>query len=72
MSKKGTELSECFKAFDITYVPIEQNSRDDLLSKLASTKISSYNRNVIQETIDALSIIKMKSILLNLHKPPVG
>jgi hypothetical protein len=32
-------------------VPREQNSRADLLSKLASTKKPGNNRTVIQETI---------------------
>ena len=38
------------------YIPREQKSRADLLSKLASTKVVLHNRLIIQEVIDELSI----------------
>lgn len=36
----------------MTYVPRDQNSRADILTKLASTKNHGHNRTVIQETLE--------------------
>ena len=44
-------LEEKFKFFKAIHVPREQNSRADLLAKLASTKRPGNNRTVIQETV---------------------
>jgi len=44
-------LAEKFKFFEAIYVPREQNSRADLLAKLASTKRPGNNRTVIQEVV---------------------
>jgi ribonuclease HI len=49
--EKVKALKEQFNTFELIYVPREQNSRADLLSKLASTKKPGNNRTVIQETI---------------------
>nr|KYP50247.1 Retrovirus-related Pol polyprotein from transposon 297 family [Cajanus cajan] len=49
-------LSENFREFTLNHVPREQNSRADLLSKLASTKKPGATRSVIQETLAQPSI----------------
>nr|KYP70634.1 Retrovirus-related Pol polyprotein from transposon opus [Cajanus cajan] len=49
-------LSENFQEFTLNHVPREQNSRADLLSKLASTKKPGATRSVIQETLTQPSI----------------
>lgn len=40
----------------MTYVPMEQNYRVYLLSKLTNTKRSGHNQTIIQETLVAPSI----------------
>ena len=40
------------------YIPREQNSRADLLSKHASTRVAVNNRMIIQEVINEPSITK--------------
>jgi ribonuclease HI len=49
-------LAKQFNTFELVHVPIEQNSRADLLSKLTSTKKPGNNRTVIQEIIKEPSI----------------
>ncbi|PNY13500.1 gag-pol polyprotein [Trifolium pratense] len=49
-------LAKCFNSFELIYVPREQNTRADLLSKLASTKKPRGHRTFIQETIATPSI----------------
>jgi hypothetical protein len=49
-------LAKRFIFFEAIYVPREQNSRADLLAKLASTKWPGNNRTVIQEVISTPSI----------------
>ncbi|GAU42950.1 hypothetical protein TSUD_142870 [Trifolium subterraneum] len=49
--EKVRGLAEQFDNFELIHVPRDQNSRADLLSKLASTKKPGNNRTVIQETI---------------------
>ena len=44
-------LAKSFTVFEAIYVPREQNSRADLLAKLASTKRPGNNRTVIQKVI---------------------
>jgi ribonuclease HI len=48
---KVNKLRDQFNTFELIFVPREQNSRADLLSKLASTKKPGNNRTVIQEVI---------------------
>jgi ribonuclease HI len=48
---KVNKLRDQFNTFEQIFVPREQNSRADLLSKLASTKKPGNNRTVIQEVI---------------------
>ncbi|XP_020225196.1 uncharacterized protein LOC109807079 [Cajanus cajan] len=49
-------LSENFREFTLNHVLREQNSRADLLSKLASTKKPGATRSIIQETLAQSSI----------------
>jgi hypothetical protein len=49
-------LTQKFEIFKLSHVPREQNSRADLLAKLASTKRPGNNRSVIQETLKQPSI----------------
>lgn len=53
---KVRSLSACFKSFEVKYVPNKQNSRVDLLSKLATTKTARCNQTVLQETLVAPNI----------------
>jgi ribonuclease HI len=48
---KVQDLAKRFIFFEAVYVPREQNSRADLLAKLASTKRPGNNRTVIQEVV---------------------
>lgn len=50
------EKLEKFKTFEVVHVPIEQNTRDDILPKLASIKGSQINHSFIQETLKNLII----------------
>lgn len=54
--KKVHDSSECFSAFEITYVPREQKSGANILSKLANTKVSCHNRTFDQEALYGLNI----------------
>nr|KYP52748.1 hypothetical protein KK1_025283 [Cajanus cajan] len=45
-----------FDEFTIQHVPREQNTRADLLSKLASTKRLGQHQTIIQETLHSLSL----------------
>jgi ribonuclease HI len=49
--ERVNKLKDQFNTFELIFVPREQNSRADLLSKLASTKKLGNNRTVIQEVI---------------------
>nr|KYP52363.1 Retrovirus-related Pol polyprotein from transposon 17.6 [Cajanus cajan] len=49
--EKVKEISASFTTFSLSHVPRDQNSRANLLSKLASTKKSGSNQSVIQETL---------------------
>lgn len=44
-------LIKYFKAFEITYMPMEHNFKADLLSKLTSKKRAAQNNTVIQKTL---------------------
>jgi len=45
-----------FETVEVTHVPREQNTRTDILSKLASTRTVNGNKTVIQEVLDEPSI----------------
>lgn len=61
---KVQELAKKFKFFEALNVPREQNSRADLLAKLASTKKPGNYRTVIQEIVTSPStnIIEVHSV----------
>jgi len=46
-------LKDDFIEFELVYVSREQNSRADLLAKLASSEKGNRKRSVIQETLNA-------------------
>jgi ribonuclease HI len=46
--ERVNKLKDQFNTFELIFVPREQNSRADLLSKLASTKKPGNNRTVIR------------------------
>jgi len=41
-----------FETVEVTHVPCEQNTRADILSKLASTRTANENKTVIQEVLN--------------------
>jgi hypothetical protein len=45
-----------FETVEVTHVPREQNTRADILSKLASTRTANGNKTVIQEVLSEPSI----------------
>ncbi|GAU41232.1 hypothetical protein TSUD_280320, partial [Trifolium subterraneum] len=61
--EKVKSLAKQFKTFELVHVPRDQNSRADLLSKLASTKKPGNNRTVIQETISTPSTETLEVVL---------
>ncbi|GAU47095.1 hypothetical protein TSUD_369280 [Trifolium subterraneum] len=54
--EKVKEMAKHFTKFELANVPREQNSRADLLAKLASTKKPGNHRTVIEETLKSPSI----------------
>lgn len=48
---KVQDLSTYFESFEVKYVPREQNSWANLLSKLSNTKTTWYNQTVIQQSL---------------------
>jgi len=44
-------LKETFEVFELVHVPREQNARDDLLAKLASSGKGGRQRTAIRETL---------------------
>lgn len=55
----ATQLKETFTKFELRHVVKENNERDNLLSRLASTRNNRQHRTVIQETISQPSLNKM-------------
>jgi len=41
-----------FESVEVNHVPREQNTRVDILSKLASTRTANGNKTVIQEVLN--------------------
>ncbi|XP_057723657.1 uncharacterized protein LOC130939581 [Arachis stenosperma] len=60
--EKVRELSKQFEEVTIQHVPRERNTRADLLSKLASTKLGVGNRSLIQ------GMVKKPAVALHLTK----
>ena len=52
-----------FETVEVTHVPREQNTRADILSKLATTQTASGNKIVIQEVLNEPSIQRQKAQL---------
>jgi len=52
-----------FETVEVTHVPREQNTRADILSKLASTRTASGNKTVIQEVLNEPSVQRQKAHL---------
>ncbi|XP_058784142.1 uncharacterized protein LOC131658910 [Vicia villosa] len=50
---KTHELAQGFSEFEIIHIPREENIRDDVLARLASTKGPGLNKTVIQETLES-------------------
>jgi len=50
-----------FETVEVTHVPREQNTRADILSKLASTRTANGNITVIQEVLNKPSVQRQKS-----------
>lgn len=48
-------MSHTFMEFEVNHIPMEENVRDDVLARLASTKGSGLNKTIIQGTLKALS-----------------
>jgi len=49
-----------FEVVEVTHVPHEQNTRADILSKLASTQTTNGNKTVIQEVFNEPSVQRQK------------
>ena len=56
-----------FKTVEVTYVPCEQNTRVDILSKLASTRTANGNKIVIQEFLNERNVQKQNSQRLDVN-----
>ena len=55
----ANQLKKTFTKFELRHVVKENNERDNLLSRLASTRNNRQHRTVIQETISEPSLNKM-------------
>jgi hypothetical protein len=62
--EKVQKLGTQFEQFELIYIPRDQNSRVDLLLKLASTKKPGNNRTVIQDTITKPSAESVEVLLV--------
>jgi len=62
---KVKSLAEKLKFFEAIYVPQEQNSRADLLARLASTKRPGNNRTVIQEVVTSPSTKSQEVLVIS-------
>jgi hypothetical protein len=56
-----------FETVEVTHVHREQNTRADILSKLASTRTASRNKTVIQEVLDEPSVQRWDAQLLEVN-----
>ncbi|RDX81505.1 hypothetical protein CR513_37805, partial [Mucuna pruriens] len=59
-TKSDSQLATSFERFILLHVQREQNEQDDLLSKLATTQKSGFNRSIIQEMLHRLTIERAK------------
>jgi hypothetical protein len=56
-----------FETVKVTHVPREQNTKADILSKLASTRTASGNKTVIQEVLDEPSVHRRDAQFLEVN-----
>jgi hypothetical protein len=56
-----------FEVVEVTHVPREQNTRADILSKLASTRTANGNKTVIQEVLGEPSIQDRGTLLQEIN-----
>jgi len=56
-----------FETVEVTHVPREQNTRADILSKLASTQTVNGNKIVIQEVLNEPSVQRQKTQSLDIN-----
>jgi len=56
-----------FETVEVTHVPREQNTRADILSKLASTRTANVNKTVIQEVLNEPSVQRQQSQPLDIN-----
>lgn len=63
---KLQNLSSYFLSFEVEHIPYEQNFKEDLLSKLATAKITRFNRTDIQKSLASLSIEAYETYSLEL------
>ena len=52
-----------FETIEVTHVPREQNTRADILSKLASTRTANENKTLIQEVLNEPNVQRQKAQL---------
>jgi hypothetical protein len=56
-----------FDSVKVVHVPLEQNARADILSKLASTQTANGNKTVIQEVLSEPSVQRKKASLVEIN-----
>jgi len=56
-----------FDSVEVVHVPCEQNAREDILSKLASTQMANRNKTVIQEVLSEPSVQRQKARLFEIN-----
>lgn len=57
------QLGNNFKKFEVTHIPREENTRANMLARLANTKGQRLNKMVIQETLEA-PIIEVEKVMV--------
>lgn len=60
--QKALKMSQTFEEFEVNHIPREENVIADLLVRLTSTKGSSLNKEVIQETLET-PIIEVEEVM---------
>src|ERR1051325_7006097 len=63
--QQPVSLSRRFEVFEICHIAREENTRADLLSRLASSKDSGINKSVIREVLPVPSVEKEESLAVH-------
>lgn len=63
--QNSIKMSQVFEEFEINHIPSGQNTRTDLLARLASTKGTKLNKIIIQETLEMRSTEVEEVMTLN-------